>query len=81
MIARDALRERLLSETLTITFTKKDGTDRTMVCTLQPSCIIPYEKKTETVRLNTYDENSMTVWDVENNGFRKLLIDKIKEIS
>ena len=70
----DALR----TNTAEIIFTKKDGTDRTMLCTLQ-ECDIPKEhapKGTGTEKTS----NVISVYDVENKGWRSFRFDSLKSI-
>ena len=62
-----------------VTFTKKDGTERDMLCTLQEEAIIPYEKKTE--RVKEQNEEVLSVWDVEKNSWRSFRFDSIIRIS
>ena len=80
MLDKDSLRKELLTKELTITFTKKDGSERVMLSTLKPDVIVPYEKKTERVKSETVDDNSLTVWSVNDNSFRKISIDKIVKV-
>lgn len=62
-----------------VTFTKVDGTERVMRCTLVESLITPYEKKTERVR----EPNSevLRVWDLEKQEWRGFRYDAIKKIA
>jgi CRISPR/Cas system CSM-associated protein Csm5 (group 7 of RAMP superfamily) len=72
------LKALLREFTVEILFTKKDGTDRKMVCTLQESAI-PSEnlpKGTSTVKNN----ESLAVYDMENSGWRSFRWDSIKEV-
>jgi hypothetical protein len=67
----------LLRETeVTVIFEKKDGTMRTMLCTLKD--VPPYERKTETVR--TASEDVLAVFDVELSEWRSFRIDSVREI-
>lgn len=47
-----------------------------MKCTLMPSVIKPYEKKTEQVR----EENNdiLPVWDIEAEAWRSITVSKIQ---
>ena len=56
----------------TITFTKKDGTERVMKATLQESVVPP------TTGTRTAPENNLVVFDTENNGWRSVIIKNIK---
>lgn len=62
-----------------MTFTKSDGTERMMNCTLQESAIQVYEKKTDRVRKKS--EDTISVWDLEKNDWRSFRVDSIKSFS
>jgi hypothetical protein len=57
-------------------FEKKDGTLRTMLCTLKD--VPPYERKTETVRAE--NEEVLSVFDLEISEWRSFRIDSVREI-
>jgi hypothetical protein len=59
-------------------FTKSDGTERELLCTLKEEFIGEYEKKTERVKKENPDV--MSVWDLENNGWRSFRLDSVKRI-
>lgn len=61
-----------------MTFTKNDGTEREMECTLKEEFIQQYEKKTDRVRKE--NEDVLSVWDLENNGWRSFRVDSVKRI-
>lgn len=62
-----------------IVFTKTDGTERTMYCTLKEDVVIPYEKKTDRVRAQNTDV--LRVWDLEKNEWRGFRLDSIREVA
>lgn len=78
-ISRAELTKALSEQNAEITFTKKDGTDRLMKCTLREAVAIPYEKKTERTREGI--PNILPVWDLEADGWRSVNIDTIKEVN
>jgi hypothetical protein len=75
---RDWLRGLLRSEKVTLTFTKKDGTERTMVCTLMEDKI-PSEKAPKNTG-KAQSEESMAVFDLEKQDWRSFRFDSVKEI-
>ena len=79
-VFRDWLISHLKYGPVTVDFQKKDGTMRTMKCTLQESAIPTYEKKTERVRTNSSDE-SISVVDLDKNEWRSFRYDSIKSVS
>jgi hypothetical protein len=86
-ITKDELVEKLLVEEVSVTFTKADGTDRTMLCTKQFSKI-PQEFHPKTDKVVKLDENGnviesdlISVWDLEKNGWRSFNFSKVKKIA
>ena len=63
---------------VTIYFTKKDGTERKMDCTLKEENIVQYEKKTE--RVKTLNEETCPVFDLEKNEWRSFRYDAITKV-
>ena len=63
-----------MHETVEVVFTKKDGSDREMKCTLKESIIPAVEKSKESDTL-------CTVWDTVLNQWRSFHFDKIKKIN
>lgn len=68
----------LRSDVVDIVFEKKDGTERTMKCTLKEDTVVPYEAKTERKKVGS--EENLAVWDVEKGAWRSFRLDSIKEI-
>lgn len=77
--SKTALVEMLQQGVVSVKFTKSDGSERTLKCTLNDSYIQPYEKKTERVKKS--NEHSLSVWDVENNGWRSFRFDSVLEFN
>lgn len=67
----------LKTSKMTVTFTKTDGTERVMNCTLAEEYIQPYEKKTERVRKES--DETISVWDLDNDGWRSFRVDAVTE--
>lgn len=61
-----------------VTFTKSDGTEREMLCTLREDVIQSTEKKTDRTKKENLDV--MSVWDVEKNAWRSFRLDSVKQI-
>ena len=86
-ITKEELVEKLLVEEVSVTFTKADGTDRTMLCTKQFSKI-PQQFHPKTDKVVKLDENGnvietdlISVWDLEKQGWRSFNFSKVKEIA
>ena len=66
--------EGVLKTTIaTVTFTKKDGTERVMKCTLEPSLVIHESKSiVEGVekKERKQSDDAMAVYDLENNAWK-----------
>jgi hypothetical protein len=77
---RDWLVSHLKYGAVTVDFLKKDGTMRTMKCTLNESSIPVYEKKTEQVRTTKTNE-AISVVDLEKNEWRSFRYDSVKSVS
>lgn len=58
-----------------ITFTKKDGTERVMHCTLKEGVVVPHEKTTD--RVKQPKDDMLAVWDIEAQGWRTVTIPNI----
>jgi len=75
------LKEILENGVVTVVFEKVDGTLREMKCTLLTEYLPVSNKQLlteETIRKD--NDSSISVWDVENNGWRAFRIESIKEI-
>ena len=76
---RDWLKSMLKSQEVTISFTKKDGTERKMVCTLSESKI-PNEKAPKNTG-KAKSEDSLAVFDVEKQDWRSFRWDSVKQVN
>jgi len=72
---KDTLKDLLKRKILKITFKKKDGTERTMNCTLLEDIVPVYEKKTE--RVKKVNEEVLAVWDLDKEAFRSFKLDSL----
>lgn len=75
---RDWLRELLRTETVCLTFEKKDGTIREMRCTLSESKLPISEKERGVAKQN---DSSMPVFDLDKGEWRAFRFDSIKTLS
>lgn len=72
---KESIRSQLRQSVMKVNFTKTDGTVREMICTLQESFTIPYEKKTDKQKPENND--ILAVWDVEKHAWRSFRVDSI----
>jgi hypothetical protein len=75
---REWLRGLLRDEKVTITFTKKDETERVMVCTLKEEKI-PSEKSPKNTGKSESDD-AIAVFDLEKQDWRSFRFDSVKKI-
>lgn len=71
------LKSILQNNIITVIFTKKNGTEREMLCTLCPEYIPIDMSGTST---SVEKEGLLTVWDLENDGWRTIPVANIREI-
>lgn len=62
-----------------VIFTKSDGTERTMNCTLKQDIVVPYEKKSDKVKKENYD--IVACWDIDKGEWRSFKISSLLYIN
>lgn len=77
MFTKEALKETLKENVVSVTFAKIDGTIRNMTCTLKQDLIPTYTPKSS--RKKTENDNVLPVYDLTEKGFRSFRIDLVKE--
>jgi hypothetical protein len=75
---REWLRGLLRSEKVTVLFTKKDGSERKLICTLKEDKI-PNEKAPKNIGKAKSDE-AIAVFDLEKSDWRSFRFDSVKKI-
>ena len=75
---QEILKDQLRNENLFVTFTKKDGQERKMLCTLLQDRI-PASSKTETTS-RAVPASSLAVYDLEKQAWRSFRWDSIKGV-
>lgn len=75
-INKDTLKANLQNGTGTIVFTKADGSERTMKCTLKSDLLPIFEIK-EGAKIKVENPEVLSVWDLENEGWRSFRIENI----
>ena len=88
MIIRDWVKSLLQKGPVTVTFTKADGTDRAMLCTLDPERLPPPQATMpvdgivkESKQRKQPDEHSLRVFDLEKNEWRSFRFDRLQKVS
>jgi hypothetical protein len=83
MIEKYELKQILQDNVMSVVFTKVDGSERTMNCTLIPE-YVPQKPVVERQQLLTESlpraesPDTLAVWDVDANGWRSFRLDSIK---
>lgn len=72
----EELRDLLRKDIVTVTFTKKDGSRREMICTT----ISDYLPELSGLHSSVPSDNLVTVWDLEQQGWRSFKFDSIQSI-
>lgn len=75
---KSTLQSELIQGIVEITFTKLDGTERVMNCTLSDK-IVPQSTE-ETTKTRKQNENILSVWDVEKNDWRSFRVENVVKI-
>lgn len=70
----------LITHTTKITFTKKDGTERVMNCTLRPD-LLPVQELKENKSPRKQNDSVMSVFDIDSNGWRSFTVNSVKSVS
>lgn len=71
----------LKQEKVTLTFTKKDGTERIMNCTTNPTYILFKDPSiTESKKERKVNEDVLPVYDLEADAWRSFRWDSIKQV-
>lgn len=73
----DQLKNILRKQEVTITFTKKDGTERIMRCTLDPAKL-PIQENANANTTRKVSTETMSVFDVEARGWRSFTKTSVK---
>jgi hypothetical protein len=84
MMTRDELMTTLKENVAVVSFTKKDGTEREMRCTLQESMLPPvFLNGTEQMEQKVRKQNPdvVSVWDLDKNAWRSFRLDSVKAVS
>lgn len=75
---REWLHDMLGCGPVSITFTKTDGSERVMKCTLEEGVVPVYEKKTSRVKVK--NDEMLSVWDLDKQAWRSFRFDSLKHV-
>lgn len=76
---KETIKNTLRSGIHQVVFTKKDGTERVMMCTLSED-VIPQEHKPKEGSSHKPNDSVLAVFDVEKQGWRSFTIADVKSV-
>ena len=79
MFIKEDIKKTLRDGIHEVVFTKKDGTERKMYCTLSES-IIPEEHRPKEGNNQKTNDSVLAVFDVEKRGWRSFTIADVKSV-
>lgn len=77
---RNWLSDMLKVGPATVTFTKKDGTERVMKCTLVPEDLPKVEVKEDKAPRKQRTDDVLAVYDLEAKGWRSFTLRAVKRV-
>lgn len=79
---KEDLLELLKKEVVEVTFTKLDGDERVMPCTLIESFLPPAKKDDPLTqkKVREISDKVIAVWAIESKGFRSFRYDRVKKV-
>jgi len=81
VFTRDGLIDMLRHNLVTVTFTKVNGDERVMTCTLISEYIPNAPITNGKTVIKETSSNTISVWDVNASGWRSFRVENVKSIS
>lgn len=81
IFTRDNLVETLRHNIVTVSFTKINGEQRVMRCTLISDHIPNAPKANGSIITETTNKETISVWDLTANGWRSFRVDSVKSVT
>lgn len=81
IFTKENLIDMLRNNVVTVTFTKVNGEERTMKCTLMAEYVPNAPSNNGQVLIQESESKAVSVWDMEANGWRSFRVDSVKSIS
>ena len=83
MIDKYGLKEILQNGIVSVVFEKVDGTIREMNCTLNKEHMPPQllTEEQNAAKIRTENDDLLSVWDVDANGWRSFYISKVRKVN
>ena len=81
IFTKENLTDMLRNNIITVTFTKVNGEERVMRCTLMSEYVPNAPSNNGQVLIQESESKAVSVWDMEANGWRSFRVDSVKNIS
>jgi hypothetical protein len=85
VFTKENLLDLLRNNLVTVTFTKVNGDERVMNCTLRNDYIPSFDVSntaSQVLRENAgRGDNNISVWDTQSNGWRSFRVNSVKSVS
>ena len=81
IFTKENLIDMLRNNVVTVTFTKVNGEERTMKCTLMAEYVPNAPTNKGQVLLQESESKAVSVWNTELNVWRSFRVDSVKSIS
>lgn len=83
IFTKETIAGMLRDSVVTVTFTKVDGTERVMKCTLMSEYVptTGNSASNQVLLQESGNDSNISVWDVESNGWRSFRISSVKSVS
>jgi hypothetical protein len=81
IFTKENLTDMLRNNVITVTFTKVNGEERVMRCTLMSEYVPNAPSNNGQVLIQESESKAVSVWDMEANGWRSFRVDSVKNIS
>ncbi len=81
IFTKENLTDMLRNNVVTVTFTKVNGEERVMRCTLMSEYVPNAPSNNGQVLIQESESKAVSVWDMEANGWRSFRVDSVKNIS
>ena len=78
---KEWIRGLLFEREVFVTFTKKDGSERVMKCTLSENFIPQAENSSDTAKNRKTSDEALPVYDLQAEGWRSFRWDSVKQIN
>ena len=82
VFTKETIANMLRDSVVTVTFTKVDGSERVMKCTLMSEYVpaTGNSASNQVLLQETGNDNNISVWDVEANGWRSFRVGSVKSV-